>query len=82
MNNTIAVPLTDELIRFVNSRVGDGSLYTTPDDYIRDLLRQKMLEVESQYVGESILAGLDDAAAGKTYEFNGDLRDVMSRVKN
>ena len=36
---SINIPLTDELKDFVTSQAGDGTMYSTPSEYIRDLIR-------------------------------------------
>lgn len=53
--------LTDELREFVNSRAGDGGLYSTPSEYLRDLIRRDM---ETQAVVSHVRNGLADIQAG------------------
>jgi antitoxin ParD1/3/4 len=57
MASSLNLSLTDELREFINSRTGDAGVYSTPSEYIRDLIRRDM---ESQEVVRHILNGLDD----------------------
>lgn len=40
MGSTLNISLTDELRRFVDSRASDQDVYSTPSEYIRDLIRR------------------------------------------
>jgi len=57
--------LTDELREFVNSRAGDGGLYSTPSEYLRDLIRRDM---ETQGIVHHVKEGLADIKAGRLSE--------------
>lgn len=81
MANSLHLSLTDELRAFVDSNSGDGTLYATPSEYVRDMLRQKKAQQEAAGVREAILAGYQDAIAGKTVEFKGDLQSLMAVAK-
>ncbi len=50
--------LTDELLAFVNDNCGDGTLYATPSEFVRDLLRQRKLQMEPAHVRDAILEGI------------------------
>ena len=41
MSSTLNLSLTDELRAFVNENCGDGTLYATPSEFVRDLLRRQ-----------------------------------------
>lgn len=62
MPSSMNLSLTDELRDFVNSRTGDGGLYATPSEYLRDLIRHDM---ESQATVAHLTSGLDDIAHGR-----------------
>jgi len=57
MGNSLNVSLTDELRRFVDARAGDQGLYSTPSEYIRDLIRRDM---EGTIALTKVRRGLDD----------------------
>lgn len=57
MSSSLNVSLTDELRRFVDSRASDEDVYSTPSEYIRDLIRRDM---EGSAVLTKVCRGLDD----------------------
>ncbi|MBO6661231.1 hypothetical protein [Roseivirga sp.] len=71
---SINVPLTDEMKRFVSEQAGDGTMYSTPSEYVRDLIRHDQERKEAEALRESILEGYKDIAEGKVTAFSGDLR--------
>ncbi len=81
MSSTLNLSLTDELRAFVDASSGDGTLYATPSEFVRDLLRQRKLHQEAMQAREGILEGYQDAIAGRTVEFKGDLRKLMAKAK-
>lgn len=42
MRNSLNVSLTSELRRFVDERASDHDVYSTPSEYVRDLIRRDM----------------------------------------
>jgi antitoxin ParD1/3/4 len=81
MANTLNLSLTDELRSFIQENCGDGTLYATPSEFVRDLLRQKKLQLESAKVRASILAGYQDAIEGRVVPFEGNLLSLIKKVK-
>lgn len=77
MSSTLNLSLTDELRAFIDANCGDGTLYATPSEFVRDLLRQKKTQLEAQSVREGILSGYRDAIDGRVVEFRGDLRRLL-----
>ena len=65
MVNALNFSRIDELPAFVNQNCGVGRLYATPSEFVRDLLRQRKLQLESAAARDVILAGYQDAAAGR-----------------
>ncbi len=57
MASSLNLSLTDELREFINSRTGEDGVYSTPSEYLRDLIRRDM---ESQGIVTHVLDGLDD----------------------
>lgn len=62
MASTLNIQLTDTLRKYVDERASDKDLYATPSEYIRDLIRQDMLD---RAVATNILEGLDDLKHGR-----------------
>jgi len=81
MSSSINLSLTDELRAFVDANSGDGTLYATPSEFVRDLLRQQKVRQEAAAARDAILEGYDDAVAGRTVPFRGDLRGLLKKVK-
>ncbi len=81
MASTLNLSLTDELRSFIEENCGDGTLYATPSEFVRDLLRQKRLQIEAAKVRDAILEGYQDAIDGRTVSFEGSLRNLLKKGK-
>lgn len=81
MSSTLNLSLTDELRAFIDQNSGDGTLYATPSEFIRDLLRQQKERSEAKAIRSAILDGYQDAIDGKTHEFKGDLTSLLKKVE-
>ena len=81
MGSTLNLSLTDELRAFVDENSGDGTMYATPSEFMRDLLRQQKQRQEAAAARDAILDGYGDAIAGRTHAFKGDLRSLLKKVK-
>jgi len=81
MANSINLSLTDELRAFVDSNSGDGTLYATPSEFVRDLLRQQKQRQEAAAARDALLDGYQDAIAGRTHAYQGDLKSLLAKVK-
>jgi len=65
MSSSLNVSLTDELRSYVNTRAGDADVYSTPSEYIRDLIRQDM---QNRSIVSHVMNGLDDVKHGRFSE--------------
>jgi antitoxin ParD1/3/4 len=65
------------LSEFVNSNSGDGTLYATPSEFVRHLLREKMERLDAARIRDAILEGYHDALKGRTVLYRGDLRKLL-----
>ena len=81
MASSLNLSLTDELRAFVDQNSGDGTLFATPSEFVRDLLREKKSRQEASAARDSILEGYQDAIAGRTVTFKGDLQSLLKKVK-
>lgn len=79
MASTLKLSLTDELRRFIDGNCGDGTLYATPSEFVRDLPRQKELQVDVAAARDAILAGYQDAIEGRATSFDGGLRKLFNK---
>ena len=82
MSSTLNLSLTDELRTFVDQNSGDGTLYATPSEFVRDLLREKKQRLEAAQIRDAILSGYQDAIAGRTVPYEGNLRQLMKKAAN
>ena len=80
MSNSINLSLTDELRAFIDRSCGDGTLYATPSEFLRDLLREKKARLEAAKLRDGIVEGYQDAIGGLVVEFNGDLRETLLKA--
>lgn len=62
MASSLNISLTDELRRFVDSRASDDDLYSTPSEYVRDLIRRDM---QDWMIVHEVVQGLREARAGE-----------------
>ena len=81
MANSLNLSLTDELRAFIDQNTGDGTLYSTPSEFVRDILRRHKLQQEAGQVRDAIIEGYQDAIAGRTLAFQGDLQRLLKNVK-
>jgi antitoxin ParD1/3/4 len=81
MANSLNLSLTDELRAFIDQNSGDGTLYATPSEFVRDILRRHKAAMEAAHVRDSIIAGYQDAIAGRSVVFDGDLPRLLKSVK-
>lgn len=72
--------ISGHLAAFVARMVGDGGLYETPSEYIRDLIRRDMEQRENYAEPGAILAGYQDIAAGRTFPSSGDFHKDMEAL--
>jgi antitoxin ParD1/3/4 len=79
MSHSLNLSLTDELRKFIDRNCGDGTLYATPGEFVRDLLRQRKTQLEATTARDGILTGYKDAIAGRTVPFAGDLRALLKK---
>lgn len=80
IGTSINLSLTDELRDFIDANSGDGTLYATPSEFVRDLLRQQKMRQEAAAVRDGILEGYQDAILGRSQVFQGNLRSVLRKA--
>jgi antitoxin ParD1/3/4 len=81
MASTINLSLTDELRKFIDRNCGDDALYSTPSEFIRDLLREKKESQEAAALRDGVLEGYRDLLEGRTVEFTGDLKAALQEAR-
>ncbi len=79
MSSSINLSLTDELRKFIDQNTGNGSLYATPSEFLRSLLREKKERLEARELRNAIIEGYQDAIAGRVNSFSGDLMSDLDQ---
>lgn len=77
MSRSINLSLTDELRAFVDENSGDGTLYSTPSEFVRSVLRDRKARLEAAALRDAVLEGYDDIIQGRTMRFTGDVRQMI-----
>ncbi len=81
-SQSLNIPLTDKLKEFISNQSGSGTLYSTPSEYVRDLIRHDRDNKIAASLRSSIVEGYQDVIKGKTTKFSGDLRkDLNAFIK-
>lgn len=70
---SLNIALTDEMKKFVSSQSGNGTLYATPSEYVRDLIRHERDRQEALSLRSAIIEGYQDVMHGRTRAFSGNL---------
>ena len=81
MASSLNLSLTDELRAFVDANSGDGTMFATPSEFVRHLLREKKERQDAEAARMAILEGYQDAISGRTVAFKGNLRGLMQKAK-
>ena len=81
MANSLNLSLTDELRAYIDRNSGNGTLYATPSEFVRDILRRYKAQEEAARVRDAIIEGYQDAIAGRATEFKGDLKALLKKAK-
>ena len=80
VSTTLKLSLTDELRAFVDQNSGDGTLYATPSEFVRDVFREKKERLAAAQIRDAILNGFQDAIQGRTVPYRGDLRRLLKKA--
>ena len=80
MSTTLNLSLTNELRAFVDQNSGDGTLYATPSEFVRDVLREKKERLAAAQIRDAILDGFQDAIQGRTVPYRGNVRRLLKKA--
>lgn len=81
MARSINLSLTDELRAFLDENSGDGTLFSTPSEFVRALIRERKERQDAAALREAVLEGYDDVLHGRTLPLKGDLRSMVAEAK-
>jgi antitoxin ParD1/3/4 len=80
MRSTLNLSLTDELRAFIDENSGDGTLFATPSEFVRDVLREKKERQDAARIRDAILEGYQDALNGRVVEYGGNLTAMLKKA--
>jgi antitoxin ParD1/3/4 len=80
MAHSLKISLTDELKAFIDQNPGEETLFSTPSEFVSNVLREKQNRLEATRIRNSILVGYADAIEGRTHEYRGNLRELMNQA--
>lgn len=78
MPRSLNLSLTDELRAFIDENSGDGTLYATPSEFIRALIRARMEREDAAELRRAVLEGYGDVRAGRVHAYSGDLAGMLN----
>jgi antitoxin ParD1/3/4 len=78
MGASLHVSLPDEMRRFVDEISNGKSLYATPSEYVRALIRKDM-ELQAEFE-ETILRGLDQVARGEFVDGPEAMAEILREI--
>ncbi len=81
MARSINLSLTDELRAFLDDNSGDGTLFSTPSEFVRDLIREKKDRQDAAAIRHAVLEGYTDVREGRTQEYSGHLRAMLDKFR-
>ncbi len=81
MARSINLSLTDELRAFLDENSGDGTLFSTPSEFVRALIREKKERQDAAALRKAVVEGYDDVLQGRTREYTGDLRSMLDEFR-
>lgn len=80
MAHSLNLSLTDELRAYIDANSGDGTLYATPSEFVRAVLRERKQQQEAADLRDALLEGYDDLAHGRTVEYKGSVRRMVKQA--
>jgi antitoxin ParD1/3/4 len=81
MPSTLNLSLTDELRAFVDAKSGDGTLFATPSEFVRSVLRECKAREEAAQIRGGLVEGFQDVLAGRVVEFSGSLKQARKEAE-
>jgi len=81
MARSINLSLTNELREFLDQNSGDGTLFSTPSEFVRSLIREKKDRQDAAALRQAVLEGYDDVLHGRVLPLQGDLRSMVAEAK-
>ena len=80
MARSINLSLTDELRAFLDANSGEGTLFSTPSEFVRALIREHKERQDAAALRAAVIEGYDDVRRGRTLSLAGDLRAMIAEA--
>ncbi len=77
MSRSLNLSLTDELRSFVDENSGDGTMFATPSEFVRAILRETKDRGDASALRASVLDGYQDITEGRVVEYKGSIRSAI-----
>ena len=81
MARSINLSLTDELRAFLDENSGEGTLFATPSEFVRALIREKKERQEAAELRQAVIEGYGDVLSRRVLPLEGDLRSMVAEAK-
>ncbi len=81
MSRSLNLSLTDELRSFIDKNCGDGTMFATPSEFVRAVLREKKECEDAASLRASVLEGYQDIGDGRVIEYEGNLRSLIKESR-
>ncbi|MFQ5489895.1 MAG: hypothetical protein ACE5GE_04155 [Phycisphaerae bacterium] len=81
MSRSLNLSLTDELRSFVDKNSGDGTLFATPSEFVRAVLRERKEREDAASLRASVLEGYQDINEGRAIEYEGSIRSLIKESR-
>ena len=82
MARSINLSLTDELRAFLDENSGDGTLFSTPSEFVRALIREKKDRQDAAALRQAVIEGYDDVFRDRTHAFTGNLGAMLKSYRD
>ncbi len=81
MSRSLNLSLTDELRAFVDKNSGDGTMFATPSEFVRAVLRERKEREDAASLRASVLEGYQDIREGRVIEYEGNIRSLIKESR-
>ena len=81
MARSINLSLTAELRAFLDESSGEGTLFSTPSEFVRALIREKKARQEAAELRQAVLEGYGDVLQGRILPLGSDMRSMVAEAK-
>jgi len=81
MSGSLNLSLTDELRSFIDKNSGEGTMFATPSEYVRSLLREKKERQDAATLRRGVLEGYQDIKEGRFLKYEGSVQGLIDEAQ-